>query len=137
MGANALIKLSILFFYRRIFMGRLFSICNWVLIGLSGIWFIYAILSWILYCGKHIKSDVEGGWLICPLWGFDIQMGVFILDSTIDFCILLLPIPYVRYYYSVSQKLLLTDLLFQKIWKLHLDKKRKIAVLVVFILGGL
>ncbi|KAI1379377.1 hypothetical protein F4677DRAFT_329486 [Hypoxylon crocopeplum] len=116
MGANFLVKLIMLFFYRRIFIGRIFNICNWVLIGLSIVWFIYAVLSWLFYCGTDFKADVEGPWSGCPLWGFEIQMGVFCLDSFIDFCLLLLPIPFV--------------------WRLQLDLKRKIAIVVVFLLGG-
>lgn len=95
MATNFFIKLIMLFFYRRIFVGRVFNIFNWVLIGLSILWFVYAILSWLLYCGKNFEANVEGGWLVCPLWGFDIQMGVFALDSFIDLCLLVLPIPFV------------------------------------------
>lgn len=97
MGANVLIKLTVLFFYRRIFIviNRAFNICNWTLIGLSLVWFVYAVLSWLLYCGTHLRADFEGGWLVCNAWGFDIQMGVFCLDSFIDFLLLLLPIPFV------------------------------------------
>ncbi|KAI2778464.1 hypothetical protein F4815DRAFT_243933 [Daldinia loculata] len=43
-------------------------------------------------------------------------MGVFALDSFIDFCLVVLPIPFV--------------------WGLQLDLKRKIAVTIVFIVGG-
>ncbi|KAI2619635.1 hypothetical protein GGR54DRAFT_121199 [Hypoxylon sp. NC1633] len=116
MVTNFLIKLIMLFFYRRIFIGRLFNICNWTLIGLSVLWFIYAVLSWFLYCGTDLQADFEGPWVGCPLWGFQIQMGVFALDSFIDLSLLILPIPFV--------------------WRLQLDLKRKIAVIVVFVLGG-
>ncbi|KAI2470512.1 hypothetical protein F4781DRAFT_175409 [Annulohypoxylon bovei var. microspora] len=116
MGANFLIKLIMLFFYRRIFIGRAFNICNWILIALSGVWFVYAVISWLFYCGTNFEANFEGPWLGCALWGFEIQMGVFALDSFIDFSLLVLPIPFV--------------------WNLQLDLKRKIAVTVVFILGG-
>ncbi|KAI1398269.1 hypothetical protein F4819DRAFT_489753 [Hypoxylon fuscum] len=116
MATNFFIKMLMLFFYRRIFMGLVFDVCNWTLMGLSVVWFIYAVLSWFLYCGSDLKADFEGPWVGCPLWGFQIQMGVFALDSFIDLCLLLLPIPFV--------------------WHLLLDFKRKIAVSVVFILGG-
>lgn len=95
MAANFLVKLAVVFFYRRIFLGRIFDLCSKTLIGLSVIWIIYAVLSWFLYCGKNIKADFEGGWLACDPWGFDIQMGVFVLDSVIDLLILVLPIPLV------------------------------------------
>ncbi|KAK8128700.1 hypothetical protein PG984_009808 [Apiospora sp. TS-2023a] len=116
MGANFLIKLVMLLFYRRIFVGRAFNIVNWVFIGLSIIWFIYAVLSWLFYCGTNFTANVEGGWQVCPVWGFQIQMGVFALDSFIDLSLLIMPIPFV--------------------WRLQMDFKRKIAITVVFILGG-
>ncbi len=95
MGANFLIKLIMLFFYRRIFIGPRFNTCNWILIALSAVWFVYAIISWLFYCGTDFKANFEGGWLTCARWGFEIQMGVFAMDSFIDLCLLLLPIPFV------------------------------------------
>lgn len=116
LAANALIKLSILFFYRRIFIGRIFTICNWILIGLSFLWAALGFLSWILYCGTNLHADFEGGWAACDPWGFDIQMGVFCLDTLIDFSILILPVPFV--------------------WRLHLNLSRKLIIAVIFLLGG-
>lgn len=107
MATNFFIKMLMLFFYRRIFMGLVFDVCNWTLMGLSVVWFIYAVLSWFLYCGSDLKADFEGPWVGCPLWGFQIQMGVFALDSFIDLCLLLLPIPFVSFLFStrnVSRK---------------------------------
>lgn len=66
------------------------------MIGLTLLWLVYAFLSWILYCGTHVHADFEGPFKECPLWGTDIQMGVFALDSFIDFTILVLPVPIVR-----------------------------------------
>ena len=95
MGANFSIKTSVVLFYRRVFIGSIFDICTKALLGLSIVWLIYAILSWLLYCGSHVEADFDGGWAICDPWGFDIQMGVFCLDSFIDLMILLAPIPMV------------------------------------------
>ena len=94
-ASNTFIKLSILFFYRRIFRGRSFSICNWTLVGLTVLWLVYAFVSWLLFCGTHIHANFEGSWDICDHWGFEIQTGVFCLDSLIDFFILALPVPLV------------------------------------------
>ncbi|KAI0478033.1 hypothetical protein F4859DRAFT_45436 [Xylaria cf. heliscus] len=116
MGANFCVKLIMLFFYRRIFVGRRFNIFNKGLIGLSVVWFIFAVASWLFYCGTNFEPNVEGGWAICPTWGFKIQLGVFVLDSFIDFCLLVLPIPFV--------------------WRLQLDLKRKLSITIIFILGG-
>lgn len=137
MGANVLIKLTVLFFYRRIFIGRAFNICNWTLIGLSLVWFVYAVLSWLLYCGTHLKVDFEGGWLVCNAWGFDIQMGVFCLDSFIDFLLLLLPIPFVSTVQLQQRRRIADRVVIVQVWRLQLDLKRKIGVIVVFLIGGL
>ncbi|KAI1104563.1 hypothetical protein F4804DRAFT_185593 [Jackrogersella minutella] len=115
-GANFLVKLIILCFYRHIFVGRVFNLCNWALIGLSVVWIVYAIISWLFYCGTDLEANFEGSWLACPAWGFEIQVGVFAMDSFIDFALLILPIPFV--------------------WRLHLDLKRKMVVIIIFILGG-
>lgn len=84
-----------LYFYRRIFVGTIFNICNWALVGLSVLWIIYAVISWLFYCGTNFEANFEGGWSVCPLWGFQVQMGVFALDSFIDFILVILPIPFV------------------------------------------
>lgn len=97
-AASVLIKLSILFFYRRKFVGRIFSVCNGVLIGLSIIWSIFAFLSWIIYCGTHLRANFEGGWAAFDIWGSDIQMGVVnCLDTIINFFLLVLPVSFVSY----------------------------------------
>ncbi|EHK97507.1 hypothetical protein M7I_6715 [Glarea lozoyensis 74030] len=95
---------------------RFSSCCN-ALIGLTIVWFLFAVSSWLFYCGLHLKQNFEGGWLVCPLWGFEIQFGVFVLNSVIDLCILVLPVR------SVSM--------------LQMKTQKKIHLLVVFLLGGL
>ncbi|MCJ1329331.1 hypothetical protein MMC10_006010 [Thelotrema lepadinum] len=114
--ASAFIKLSILFFYRRIFVGQVFNVCNWILVGLSIVWVVYATLCWLLYCGTDLQANFEGPWDNCPPWGFEIQIGVYVLDTVIDFCLLILPIPLVL--------------------RLHLGLHKKLGIVVVFILGG-
>jgi uncharacterized membrane protein len=91
-----MIKLSILFFYRRIFIGRFFNFSSWTLVGASILWAVYAFIAWLLYCGTNIKANFEGPWTACSFWGLQIQMGVFCFDSLIDLCLLVLPIPFVR-----------------------------------------
>ena len=86
--ANACIKLAILFFYRRIFITRAFRTCTWVLVASTLIWLVYAVLAWLLYCGTDLQRNFEGGWFACPVWGILIQLGVFVLDSLIDICLL-------------------------------------------------
>lgn len=94
-AANALIKLSILFFYRRNLVGRIYNVCYRVLMGLSIIWPIFAFFSWILNCGSHVRANFEGGWDVCDYWGSHIQIGVSGWDTFINFCLLVLPISFV------------------------------------------
>ena len=92
---NAIVKLSFLFFYRRIFIGRAFSVCTWTAMGATIVWLLYSILAWLLYCGPNLQANFEGGWAVCPAWGFEVQIAVFVVDSVIDLAVLILPIPFV------------------------------------------
>ena len=92
---NALVKLSFLFFYRRIFIGCAFSVCTWIATGATIVWLLYSILAWLLYCGSNLQANFEGGWAVCPAWGFEVQIAVFVVDSVIDLAVLILPIPFV------------------------------------------
>lgn len=139
-ASNTLIKLSILFFYRRIFISRIFSISNSILMGLSFIWLVYAFLACVLYCGTNIHANFEGGWASCDPWGLTIQTGVFCLDTFIDLFLLILPVPFVSdypYCYSLMlySKTDLGDLL--QVWKLRLSVPQKLIIVVIFLLGGL
>lgn len=133
--SNSLIKLSILFFYRRIFFGRAFEISNWIFIVLSFIWTIYGILAWLLYCGTNLRANFEGSWSDCPSWGFKIQMGVFCLDSFIDLGLLILPLPFVSDLIFFVARTHQTNLL--QLWKLRLSICQKGIVVAIFMVGGL
>ena len=93
--AAACVKLSILYFYRRIFVGRAFDLVAWLLIALSLLWTLCAFLAWILFCGKYVKENFEGSWVVCPSWGLYLQLAVYAWDTVIDFALLTLPMPLV------------------------------------------
>ena len=136
--ANALIKLSILFFYRRVFVGPIFNVATWILISLSIVWLIYDIIGWLLYCGTDLQANFEGPWDNCPLWGFEVQIGVFVLDSFIDFFILILPMPFVSNLLRQAIFKSRTKLTFTlQVWKLQLGASKKIVIVMIFLLGGL
>lgn len=116
-GSDTCIKLSILFFYRRIFRGKAFSIANYTCMALAGLWALYGFLAWILYCGTNVKANFEGGWDACPEWGSQMQTGVYILDLIVDFYVLVLPIPFV--------------------WKLHQTTQKRLGLIFVFLVGAL
>ncbi|KAF2235227.1 hypothetical protein EV356DRAFT_532226 [Viridothelium virens] len=110
-------KLSILFFYRRIFRGNIFNIITWSLIGVVISWTVLYELIWAFSCRTHFSF-----W-----WGtiqqvHDFCLNIFnemIAGSAIDFIldigILFLPAV--------------------KIWQLQMPTRQKIMVLGVFLTG--
>ena len=95
--ALGLIKLSILFFYRRIFRGRLFDWLNWSLIISVMLWTLGFFLTQVFDCGTRfatnwgLLADLEK----C-LSTFKQLLAYSISDVIIDVFIVLLPLPLVR-----------------------------------------
>lgn len=94
--ALGLIKLSVLFFYRRIFRGRAFDILNWILITLVVLWTLGFFLVQVFDCRTHFFTN----------WGpvkdlekclnpFNQLFAYSISDVIIDVFILVLPVPLV------------------------------------------
>ncbi|KAL8760592.1 MAG: hypothetical protein Q9184_003224 [Pyrenodesmia sp. 2 TL-2023] len=115
--ALGFIKLSILFFYRRIFRGRLFDFLSWGLIGVVLLWTLGFTLTQIFDCGIHFETN----------WGllsdlqkclntFHLLLAYSISDVIVDVLILVLPLPLV--------------------WMLHMRTARKFAVSGIFLLGA-
>lgn len=95
--ALATIKLSILFFYRRIFRGRAFDIASWVLIGVVGAWAVTFFIAILAACGTSIAANFQS---LGALKGecvdtFDILIALAVFDVTVDLAILVMPIPLV------------------------------------------
>jgi hypothetical protein len=90
-------KLSILFFYRRIFRGLAFDIVSWTLIAVSVGWTISFFFATVFDCGTNIERN----------WGnvldvqtkcinnFKLYLDLAITDVVVDVLILLTPIPWV------------------------------------------
>ncbi|PYI12947.1 hypothetical protein BO99DRAFT_438697 [Aspergillus violaceofuscus CBS 115571] len=55
--ALALLKLSVLFFYRRLFVGRIFDIASWTLIGVVIAWGITFVIALTTTCGATIMAN--------------------------------------------------------------------------------
>lgn len=112
------IKLSILFFYRRIFLGHLFGFFSWSLIILVILWTLGFLLTLIFDCKTHFDtnwgplSDLER----C-LDTFTQFLAYSISDVITDVFILVLPLPLV--------------------WRMHMPIERKVAVSCIFLLGTL
>lgn len=111
-----LAKLSILFFYSRIFKERAFKIALYASFGFVIAWFVAIEITVLAQCRP-----------VSALWDFtqpgvciDLQkffMGAGIPNVLLNFIILVLPLP--------------------MIWTLDIEKKHKFALSSVFLLGGL
>ena len=93
----ATIKMSILFFYRRIFRGRTFEIASWVLIGVVAAWAITFFIAILAACGTSIAANFQ---TLSALKGecvntFDILIALAVSDVAVDLAILIMPIPLV------------------------------------------
>lgn len=93
----ATIKLSILFFYRRIFRGRAFDIASWFLVGVVGAWAITFFVAILAACGTSIIANFQ---TLGALKGecvdtFDILIALAVSDVAVDLAILIMPIPLV------------------------------------------
>ena len=93
----ATIKMSILFFYRRIFRGKTFDIASWVLIGVVAAWAITFFIAILAACGTSIAANFQ---TLGALKGecvntFDILIALAVSDVAVDLAILIMPIPLV------------------------------------------
>ncbi|RAL04157.1 uncharacterized protein BO80DRAFT_442159 [Aspergillus ibericus CBS 121593] len=116
--ALATLKLSVLFFYRRIFVGRIFNIASWVLTGVVIVWaatFVIAILS---ACGTRIMANFGtlGDLKTECVDTFSILIALAASDVTVDLIMLAIPLPLVL--------------------SLHLPLKKRIGILGVFLVGS-
>lgn len=117
--ALATIKLSILFFYRRIFRGRAFDIASWVLIGVVGAWAVTFVIAILAACGTSIAANFQtlGALKEECVDTFDILIALAVSDVVVDLAVLFMPIPLVL--------------------ALQMPMRRKIAVLGILLVGTL
>jgi len=91
------IKLSIVFFYRRIFLGRAFTVTSWVIIILVIAWGVSFSIAVITGCGQNLTawwSSLAFAGLKCVKL-FDLLLAFSVSDVIIDFVLLIVPIPLV------------------------------------------
>lgn len=96
--ALGITKLSILFFYRRLFRGSKFNIISWILIGITVVWLTAFEFAAIFDCNttfwanwgtiRDLKTNCDDS--------FSELVAYSISDVIIDIFILILPIPLVR-----------------------------------------
>jgi hypothetical protein len=120
--ALALIKLSCVLFYDRLFgkgSGRAVNTALHALKGLIVVWGCGFFFGWLFGCGTHFDYywTSQENQLKCPADLAKINLSLAISNFLIDCIIMLFPIPLVL--------------------KLQMSAANKLAVLVIFALGGL
>ena len=120
--ALALIKLSCVLFYKRVFSkgsGRVVNAALHALTALIVVWGCGFFFGWLFGCGTHFDYywTSQENQLKCPADLAKINLSLAISNFLIDCIIIVFPIPLIL--------------------KLQISRANKIAVLVVFALGGL
>lgn len=97
-GALTFLKLSVLFFYRRIFkINRTFIVCFWILAVTTICWGVAFLIAWLARCGNHPAN----GWISLEtlttkcINSFDVLVTQAVFDVVVDLGLLALPIPFV------------------------------------------
>ncbi|KAA8570253.1 hypothetical protein EYC84_002565 [Monilinia fructicola] len=119
MIAFGAVKLSVLFFYRRIFRGKIFDIASWTMIGVVLVWTFGFFFTMMFECRTEFWAfwSTLSDLLTHCLDDVKFQRVLSISDVVSDILILLIPIPI--------------------IWQLNLSIERKVAVCGVFLMGSL
>ncbi|QSZ32401.1 hypothetical protein DSL72_001975 [Monilinia vaccinii-corymbosi] len=119
MIAFGAVKLSVLFFYRRIFRGTIFDIASWTMIGVVIIWTFGFFFTMMFECRTEFWAfwSTLSDLLTHCLDDVKFQRVLSVSDVVSDILILLIPIPIV--------------------WQLNLSFERKLGVCGVFLMGSL
>ena len=114
-----LIKLSVLLFYRRIFLGRLFKMYSLLMCIFIFLWSFSFFFATAFQCGTHISAwwtSVSTINRYCDKTA-TLELAFGITDVITDVMVLVIPLPIV--------------------WKLHMSVSQKTALSGVFLLGWL
>lgn len=92
-----MIRLSFLFFYRRIFVGRTFNIISWALIGLVISWIIATTIANFVVGHEYILNVWKGtiGTTAQTIQALRFIGGMSITSFVLDLLILSVPFPWV------------------------------------------
>ncbi|KAF4629023.1 hypothetical protein G7Y89_g9132 [Cudoniella acicularis] len=117
--AFGLIKISVVSFYRRIFVGQAFRQWSLALLVFICVWMVAFFLALTLWCGVHPAA----GWTsratilaYCTNLA-DLELAFAATDAITDLMVILTPIP--------------------MLWGLQMSIKRRLALMGIFLLGAL
>ena len=136
--ALSLIKLSVIFFYRRIFNTKPAHVVNWATITMITIicaWAISFFFSFLFMCDTKpddywLSAQKEQKYCVKTQ---KLHLSAAVSDTILDIAVLVMPLPMVRLDSSILNWTN-TDSLNQ-IWRLNMSLSRKFAVTAVFSLG--
>jgi len=122
MGVLGCIKLSFLFFYRRIFCSAHAIIFNYITlfsISITAVWAVAFFFAFLFSCGHAIDSHWSSRLVVMTKCNdpHALQLGLAVSDFIMDCFIILMPIP--------------------MLWNLRISLGQKIALTGVFMLGAL
>lgn len=92
-----ILKLSLLFFYRRVFRGRFFDVASWTLIGFVIAWAIAFFIAILAACGTNMRARFStlGALREDCVDTFVLSVCLVVFDVFVDLGIMILPIPLV------------------------------------------
>ncbi|KAH9883681.1 hypothetical protein F4778DRAFT_788338 [Xylariomycetidae sp. FL2044] len=117
--AFGLVKLSVLYFYRRIFFSRTFSILTAIMIGVVGVWTVGFFFAYLFRCGSNFWA----------LWAPLMYLLEYCYDSK--------PLFYTLAISDVITDFIILSLPIFWVWRLNMTTAKRFAVSGVFLLGAL
>ncbi|EED14508.1 conserved hypothetical protein [Talaromyces stipitatus ATCC 10500] len=115
--AYGALKLSVLFLFRRIFIGPLFSKVSLLALAIVSAWTVAFFFATLFQCGtipSRLWSSPRDVATYCSSYKY-IQLGHATSDVATDLVVLTIPMPI--------------------IWRLHMTIRQKLGLLIVFMLG--
>ncbi|OKL55997.1 hypothetical protein UA08_08795 [Talaromyces atroroseus] len=115
--AYGALKLSVLFLFRRIFIGPLFSKVSLLALVIVSAWTVAFFFATLFQCGtipSRLWSSPRDVATYCSSYKY-IQLGHATSDVATDIVVLTIPMPI--------------------IWRLHMTTRQKLGLLIVFMLG--
>lgn len=91
--ALASIKLSLLFFYRRIFISQAVHYIIWALVGIVVVWSLSMSIGYLVACSDAIQTHYK---MHCHHSMYTLGNVYAIVDTIVDFVILIIPITLVN-----------------------------------------
>ena len=90
------LKLSVLFFYRRLFVGKAFKVTFWTLATISVLWALSFFIAWASLC-SHFDDRFYSlmTWATKCADSFATVITQAVTDVVVDLAILFLPVPFV------------------------------------------